>query len=187
MTSDQNSSSRTQADDIIDFWRNAGPKHWFAKDEAFDKTFREQFLPQYEAAAQGKLDGWAKNFIGALALIILLDQFPRNAFRDTPRMYQTDALARKYAAEAIAAGFDMHVPVTLRLFFYLPFEHSENLADQDRSLELTKPLGARYMKHALEHREVIYRFGRFPHRNAILGRTTTEEERKFLEAGGFSG
>jgi uncharacterized protein (DUF924 family) len=187
MTNSPSQSAEQDIATVIDFWRDAGPRRWFAKNAAFDAGFRARFLSQHEAAAQGKLDDWANNALGALALVILLDQFPRNAFRATPRMYATDTLARQIAAKAIEAGFDLQAPAELRFFFYLPFAHSENLADQDRSVEFTKPLGPEYLKHALEHREIIERFGRFPHRNGILGRTTIEEEREFLETGGFAG
>lgn len=174
-------------DAIINFWRDAGPARWFAKDAAFDARFRAQFLSHHEAAASSELDDWTNDAMGALALAILLDQFPRNAFRGTPRMYATDAQAREIAAHAITAGLDAQVPPELRLFFYLPFAHSEKLADQDRSVELARPLGADYLKHAMGHREIIKRFGRFPHRNEILGRATTDEEKRFLDSGGFAG
>lgn len=171
---------------VVNFWRDAGPRRWFRKNAAFDAEFRARFLNDHEAAAQGKLD-WANDALGALALVILLDQFPRNAFRGTARMYATDNQARQVAENAIAAGFDIQVSAELRLFFYLPFAHSEDLADQDRSMELSGRLGIDYFKHAREHREIILRFGRFPHRNELLGRTTTAEERQFLDAGGFAG
>ncbi|MGA7179876.1 MAG: DUF924 family protein [Thiobacillaceae bacterium] len=187
MTNHRSQSTEKDVDAIINFWRKAGPKHWFARDAAFDAEFRTRFLSLHEAAAQGKLDDWANDAFGALALLILLDQFPRNAFRDTPRMYATDAQARQVADHAIGSGFDLHAPNDLRLFFYLPFAHAESLADQDRSVELTKRLGLEYVKHALEHREIIHRFGRFPHRNELLGRTTTVEEEHFLDEGGFAG
>ena len=172
---------------VINFWRDAGPRRWFKKNAAFDAEFRARFLSHHEAAVQGKLDGWADDALGSLALAILLDQFPRNAFRGTARMYATDKLARQLAENAIAAGFDLQAPADLRLFFYLPFAHSEDLADQDRSVELSGRLGVDYLKHALEHREIIRYFGRFPHRNKILGRKTTAEEQQFLDSGGFTG
>ena len=180
-------SAKQHIDAVIGFWRDAGPRRWFVKSATFDDEFRARFLGHHEAATQGKLNEWAVEASGALALAILLDQFPRNAFRTTPRMYATDALARQIATTAIAAGFDLRVPAELRLFFYLPFAHSEDLADQNRSVELAASLGPEFMKHALEHRDIIARFGRFPHRNEILGRPTTEEERRFLDAGGFAG
>jgi uncharacterized protein (DUF924 family) len=175
------------SDAVVEFWRETGPDRWFAKDPAFDAAFRARFSEAHRAAAQGALDGWASDARGALALLILLDQFPRNAFRGTPRMYATDAAARRVAEHALAAGFDRAIDPDLRLFFCLPFAHSETLADQDRSVALNRQLGEPYFTHALGHREIIRRFGRFPHRNALLGRTTTPEEQAFLDAGGFAG
>lgn len=178
-------TAAARPEDVVDFWRSAGPSRWFSKDDAFDRTFRDRFLASHEEAASGRLDAWGDDPTGALALMILLDQFPRNAFRGTPRMYATDPLARRHADRAIALGHDEHVDESLRLFFYLPFSHSEDLADHDRSVRLHERIG--YTSNALRHREIVRRFGRFPHRNAILGRVTTDEERSFLDAGGFGG
>lgn len=172
---------------VIDFWVDAGPSRWFAKDAAFDARFRSTFLAAHEAAAAGALDRWAATPHGALALLVLLDQFPRNSFRDTPRMYATDARARAVAAAAVDAGFDQAVPEDLRLFFYLPFAHSESLADQERSVALSAALPPPACDHARRHRDIVARFGRFPHRNPILGRATTPEEQAFLDGGGFAG
>jgi uncharacterized protein (DUF924 family) len=144
-------------------------------------------LPLHEAAARGDLDGWTATPAGALALMVLLDQFPRNAFRDTPRMYATDAAARRLANAAIAAGHDRLVAVDLQKFFYLPFGHSEELADQERVVELSRRLGGRDLQQAEHHRDIVRRFGRFPHRNAILGRQTTKEEDEYLANGGYKG
>jgi uncharacterized protein (DUF924 family) len=177
----------SEIDAVIAFWSEAGPKRWFTKHAAFDTEFRSRFFADHQAAAHGELDHWADDARGALALVILLDQFPRNAFRGTARMYATDHLAREVAARAIAAGFDLQLAAELRLFFYLPYAHSESLADQDRSVELSNRLGSESVKHAIEHRAIIRRFGRFPHRNEILGRATTTEEQDFLDAGGFAG
>jgi uncharacterized protein (DUF924 family) len=176
-----------QAKDIVGFWRDAGMEQWFAKDAAFDAEVRNRFLPAHEAAASGALDGWTMEAEGALALQILLDQVPRNAFRDSARMFATDAKARALADAALALGHDQAIDPALRLFFYLPFEHSENLADQQRAVALITPLGGELLRYALIHLEVIERFGRFPHRNAVLGRTSTPEELAFLAEGGFSG
>jgi uncharacterized protein (DUF924 family) len=187
MTTTSSQSNEQYIAAVIDFWRDAGPRRWFTKNPAFDAKFRAHFLHEHEAAARGELDEWADDALGALALVILLDQFPRNAFRATPRMYATDAQARQVASQAISAGFDLLAPDELRFFFYLPFAHSEDHADQDRSVELARSLGTDYLKHAIEHRDIIQRFGRFPHRNVILGRTTTDEERRFLKSGGFAG
>ncbi len=172
---------------VVTFWRAAGPGLWFAKDEAFDKHFRERFLAAHEAAARGELAGWATSADGALALVILLDQFPRNAFRGTARMYATDGHARLVADAAIQIGHDHAVENEVAKFFYLPFAHSEDLADQERSATLTRRLGDPDLSHALGHRNIIRRFGRFPHRNALLGRGTTPEEQHYLENGGFKG
>jgi uncharacterized protein (DUF924 family) len=187
MTKLSNQSTDHDFETVINFWRDAGPRRWFKKNAAFDAEFCSRFLNHHEAAAQGKLNGWANDAFGVLALVILLDQFPRNAFRGTVRMYATDKLARQLAARAIAAGFDRQAAAELRLFFYLPFAHSEDLADQDRSVELSGRLGPDYLEHAHEHHAIIRRFGRFPHRNTILGRTSAAEERQFLDAGGFAG
>ena len=124
------------AADVVSFWREAGPDRWFTKDAAFDDQIRERFFDTYEAAAAGKLSGWEHSAQGALALLILLDQFPRNMFRGDARAFATDPLARAVAAGAIVRGFDSQVPKELRGFFYLPFEHSEDLADQERGIAL---------------------------------------------------
>ncbi len=149
---------------------------------------RERFFDTYEAAAAGKLSDWEQSAQGALALLILLDQFPRNMFRGDARAFATDPLARAIAAGAIVRGFDSQVPNELRGFFYLPFEHSEDLADQERGIAFNKAIGdAENLKWAEIHADIIRRFGRFPHRNAVLGRTTTPEEQAFLDGGGFAG
>jgi uncharacterized protein (DUF924 family) len=172
---------------VVAFWRAAGEERWFKKDEAFDRTFREQFAALHEAAAAGQLNHWLDTAEGALALVLLLDQYPRNSFRGSARMFATDSAARDAAQAAIAKGFDRAVPEDLQNFFYLPFEHSEDLADQDRCIELTARLGPDLLKWAELHRDIIRRFGRFPHRNAVLGRTTTADEKRFLDEGGFGG
>ncbi len=172
---------------ILAFWTCAGRRAWFAKDDAFDARCRA-FLTPHEAAAVGAFDRRAEAADSALALILLLDQFPRNLFRGSARAYATDEKARTVAGAAIAAGFDRKVDPTLRLFFYLPFEHSEMLADQDESVRLFAAAGdAHDLRFAEEHRAIIRRFGRFPHRNAALQRQSTAEEIAFLEGGGFSG
>lgn len=172
---------------VTAFWRDAGPALWFAKDEAFDTRFRTRFLALHEAAARGDLADWAGTPEGALALLVLLDQFPRNAFRGTPRMYATDPLARRVAAAAIAAGHDAALEPAMRLFIYLPFGHSEDLVDQERSVELARSLGQPSLSHAERHRDIIRRFGRFPHRNPILGRSMTPVEQRYLDEGGYAG
>lgn len=182
-----NAAKRSDPAGVIAFWQHAGPEKWFAKNPEFDREFHDRFLPVHDDAANGRLARWADTATGALALVLLLDQFPRNAFRGTPRMYVTDASARAIAAAAIAAGHDQAFDHDLRLFFYLPFAHSENLMDQDRSVALTAPLGEPSIAHAEEHREIVRRFSRFPHRNAILGRRSSAEEQAFLDGGGFGG
>jgi uncharacterized protein (DUF924 family) len=172
---------------VVDFWRQAGPSMWFAKDPDFDRRFRERFLPLHEAASRGELDGWRVTPEGALALAILLDQFPRNAFRGTARMYATDAKAREVAGAAIDAGQLGAIEPELRLFLVLPFGHSEDLADQERSVELARRLSPTNVGHAEGHRDIIRRFGRFPHRNPILGRAMRAEEQRYLDEGGYSG
>ncbi len=177
------------SDVVVTFWREAGPESWFRKDADFDASFRRQFLAAHEAAARGGLDAWIATAEGALALLLLLllDQFPRNCFRGSPRMYATDAAARRIANAAIAQGLDQQIAPDLRLFVYLPFSHSELLADQERAVALQAALGDEPLSHAIGHRDIIRRFGRFPHRNAILGRPSSAEERAFLAAGGFAG
>jgi uncharacterized protein (DUF924 family) len=173
--------------ELIAFWREAGTARWFAKDDAFDVLFRHRFLEAHLAAARRELDGWLATAEGGLGLMLLLDQFPRNAFRGTAHMYATDPLARLVAGKAVDAGLDRLVEPELRVFFYLPFEHSEVLADQERALALARALGGEYEKYAIGHHDIIRRFGRFPHRNPILGRDTSPEEQAFLDGGGFAG
>ncbi len=175
------------AQSVIDFWRDAGAERWFRKDAAFDGLFRERFMGLHFAAARRELDGWVESAPGSLALAILLDQFPRNGFRGTAHMYATDPLARHFARLAQASGHGAATEPALRLFLHLPFCHSEDLADQDLSVALSAPLGGDAAEHAEGHRAVIRRFGRFPHRNALLGRETTPEEAAFLAEGGFAG
>lgn len=172
---------------VTGFWREAGASRWFRKDAAFDEQFRSRFLTAHQAALGGELDEWAVDAQGALALLILLDQFPRNAFRNTPRMFESDAKARDIARQALRDGFDAQVDAELRNFFYLPFMHSEQLADQDLGVQLTRALGDEPLRYAILHRDIIEKFGRFPHRNAVLGRPTTPEEQRFLDDGGFAG
>jgi uncharacterized protein (DUF924 family) len=173
--------------DVVAFWRAAGPEHWFKKDAGLDADIRRRFLKLHEAAAAGKLTDWEASAEGALALLILLDQFPRNMFRGEARAFASDPLARAVTSRAILNGFDGAFP-DLRGFFYLPFEHSEDLADQRRGITLYRAIGdADGVKWAEIHADIIRRFGRFPHRNAVLGRVSTPEEQKFLDDGGFAG
>lgn len=176
--------------DIIGFWfREAGPKKWFRGGPGFDAEIRSRWSGHHAAASAGLLDHWRSTPHGALALILLLDQFSRNMFRRDARAYACDPFARMLAASAIARRFDRIALPEARAFFYLPFMHSERLADQARSLALfaaTMP-GSANMPFAIHHAKIIRRFGRFPHRNKVLGRVSTPEEIAFLKHGGFYG
>jgi uncharacterized protein (DUF924 family) len=175
------------AGEIVRFWRDAGQKAWFVKDETFDGRCRA-FEREHLAAARGELAGWELNAEGALALLILLDQIPRNIYRGTPHAFATDGLAQGVAERAIAAGFDTATDSFVRVFFYMPFEHAEDLALQERCVTLVEAMGdGEATRYAVLHRDIIARFGRFPHRNAILGRASTPEELAFLADGGFRG
>ena len=178
--------------DVVGFWRNAGPAKWFAKSTAFDEAIRLRFEPVHHAAARGDYLAWADAPEGALALVLLFDQFPRNLFRNSAHAFATDPLARLIAGAAIEREFNHAVEAPLRRFFYLPFMHSEDMADQDRSLALHEAHDAETgdfdsLKFAVMHRDIISRFGRFPHRNPEFGRATTTEEKIFLAEGGFAG
>jgi uncharacterized protein (DUF924 family) len=159
---------------------------WFKSTAEFDASLRHAFLADYEAAAAGALRSWEALPEGALALVLLLDQIPRNIFRDTPRAYATDAAARAVADRAIEKGFDQMVPPVWRRFFYMPLHHSENIDDQRRARLLFEALprdpdrSASLRRYGRPYLEVIERFGRFPHRNAILGRVSTPDEIAFL-------
>jgi uncharacterized protein (DUF924 family) len=175
------------AEDVVSFWREAGPDRWFTRDEAFDQACRDRFMLTYEAAARGDLNDWELTPEGALAVVLLLDQFPRNMFRGTRRVYATDAAAVMVADRAIERGYDHKVDPQLRRFFYLPFMHSESLRHQERSVALNEELGPENLKWAHHHHGIVARFGRFPHRNEILGRETTHEEAAFLAESDFRG
>ena len=186
--SEQNMPARQSAEGVLAFWLAAGHERWFEQDEAFDAAIRERFATTYEDAAAGRLSAWENSPEGALALVIVLDQFPRNMFRGSAKSFATDPLARATAERAIARGFDQRIALPQRSFFYLPFEHSEKLADQERAIALMRATGdADLLKWAELHADIIRRFDRFPHRNAVLGRTTTPEEQAFLDDGGFDG
>lgn len=172
---------------VIEFWKKAGPKRWFRKDDDFDLLFRETFYDAHFQAARRELEHWMADAQGALALLLLLDQYPRNAFRGTAHMFATDSLACYYARQMVEAGLDRLIEVPLRAFCYLPFEHAENTDDQRLAVQLNQALDPKDFKWAKEHAAIIQRFGRFPHRNALLGRVSTEEELAFLKDGGFSG
>lgn len=170
--------------EILHFWfEETPPALWFQKNEDFDSRIRKRFMPVYRLAAEGVCDAWRDDAHGCLALCIVLDQFPRNMFRGKPDAFATDAKALGIARFAVGRGFDQTLSATHRRFLYLPFEHSEDMADQERSVALFKsmrtedPLAYDY---ALRHYDVIARYGRFPHRNAILGRQNTPEEDEYL-------
>ncbi len=176
------------AKEVVDFWLDAGPERWFERSEAFDDMCEMGFEDAHQQAAKHQLDDWMQTAEGSLALVILLDQIPRNIYRASAQTYATDPLARQVAGHALERGFDSQVDPELRLFFYLPFLHSEDLVDQERSLELHSSLdSAGADKWAVHHHRIIERFGRFPHRNRLLGRETTPEEQKYLDADGFEG
>ncbi|WP_017325851.1 DUF924 family protein [Synechococcus sp. PCC 7336] len=159
---------------------------WFRKDDRFDAAIRDRFLPDYFLAAAGQLDAWQDEPHSCLALLLLLDQFPRNLFRDRPQAYATDPKALAIAEGAIALQYDRQLLPIQRWFMYLPFEHSESLDHQDRCVALFQALGdevgdPQAVASARRHRELIRRFGRFPHRNAVLGRLSTPAELEFLQ------
>ena len=177
-----------EAEAVIAFWFAPGlDERWFVADPAFDAEIRERFQPLVERAAAGDCDDWIGSPRGALALCLLLDQFPRNIWRGSPLAYACDAKAREVSRAVIAAGLDRQLPAQQRPFLYLPFEHSENIDDQHRCIELVRrgcPGDPEIMRYALMHREVIAKYGRFPHRNAILGRRNTPEEDEYLKQPG---
>lgn len=193
----QNDTLPDRARALIDFWfgppedplRERHREIWFRSTEEFDAALRREFFADYEDAAAGRLASWETSPEGALALVLLLDQVPRNIFRGSPRTYATDAAARAAADRALARGFDEMVASTWRIFFYMPFHHSEDLADQRRAVALSAALpprnperrGGSLRRYGRPYVEVIERFGRFPHRNKILGRESSADELAFLE------
>ena len=184
----------SEAEEVLFFWfgSEGEPGYgefrdaWFRKDPAFDEKVRERFGSLYERAAAGELDGWRENAESCLALVICLDQFPRNMFRGEGRTHAADGKALETARYAVEHALDRELPPLQRMFVYMPFMHSENLEDQRRSVELferlaEKPGAPDVTSYAVGHKEIIERFGRFPHRNEILGRETTPEETQFLK------
>ena len=176
-----------RAGEVLTFWQEAGPESWYRQDAHFNRTIRDRFGALWDLACSGGCDHWAMGPKGALGLIVLTDQFPRNMFRDSPRAFASDARALRIAASALNHGWDLRVAEPMQQFFYLPFMHSEMLTDQDRSVRLFKARmeGGDNLLHARAHREVIRRYGRFPYRNAALGRVSTPEEEAFLANGGY--
>jgi len=177
-----------RADDVLRFWfgegaeRGKAHKRWFEKNSTFDAEVRARFLPLYEALSNN--DDWLSSADDCLARIVVLDQFPRNMFRGSPRAFAADAKALAAARDAVEKGFDRGMLPVEKQFVYLPFEHSESLADQERACELMKPLGEELYGWAVKHKVIVERFGRFPHRNEILGRKSTPEEIEFLKQPG---
>ena len=174
--------------DVLDFWFvQSQPKQWFVRDAAFDTAIADRFGELHACADAGEMDGWADTADGALALVLVLDQFSRNLFRNDAKAFATDVKALGIARAAIDAGFDQQVEERRRTFFYVPFEHSEKLADQERCIELSATLTNKdFLGWAEKHKVIIERFGRFPHRNAVLGRISTPEEAEFLKQEGSS-
>ncbi|MBT55772.1 MAG: hypothetical protein CMF72_20540 [Mameliella sp.] len=177
-------------DDVLAFWLDeVGPKGWYAKDDALDETIRTRFGDALQGLMDGRFGLWLTYPSGALAYIILADQFPRNMFREDPRAFASDEVARAAAKQAIHRGWDLKIDAPARQFFYMPLMHAENLCDQDRCVRLFKermPESDNNLLHARVHREVIRNFGRFPYRNAALSRRTTEPEQGFLDNGGYA-
>jgi uncharacterized protein (DUF924 family) len=193
----QSEAGPTKAEEVLDFWfgREGEPGYgefreaWFKKDPEFDKLVHDRFEALYEAAAACALDDWKEEARSCLALVILLDQLPRNMFRGDPRSYATDRKALEMAEYAVHQALDRELPEFQRTFLYMPFMHSEDLEHQRRSVELFRALGGTDTDssyYAVRHMEIIERFGRFPHRNEVLGRRTTPEEAEFLTQPGSS-
>ncbi len=182
---------RMEASDVLRFWFERDRKAWFEKNPVFDEEIRQRFLPLYQRGAVGKLAAWKQASTSCLALIVLLDQFARNMFRGSAIAFAADLLAREAARIVLDNGWDKAMTPDERMFAYLPFEHSESLADQERCLALMKGIAmypelADLPKWAEAHLVIIRRFGRFPHRNAALGRASTPEETEFLSQPGSS-
>ena len=178
--------------DVVAFWRAAGPKQWFGSAPAFDAEIKHRFGALHRAASDRTLDNWSDTPTGALALVLMLDQFTRNLHRGSPLAFANDSAAQEIATGAVEHGYDLEVAAELQPFLYLPFEHSEDLSAQDRSVDLATGYRDRTgdeepLKWAVHHRDIIRRFGRFPHRNDVLGRPSTAAERAFLKDGGFGG
>lgn len=173
---------------VLTFWLDSiGPKGWYEVNPQVDADITAQFGPLWQTAHDGGLDHWVDGATGTLAYLIVTDQFPRNMFRGDPRAFATDARARSAARTALAQNWDQHARTPERQFFYLPFEHSEDLADQDLAVDCftTRMDNPETALHARAHRAIIQRFGRFPFRNAALGRTSSAEEEAFMANGGY--
>jgi uncharacterized protein (DUF924 family) len=177
-----------EAQAVLDFWFvESGPEKWFMKDEAFDREIRQRFGSTYRRAYDGDLGEWIETAEGCLALVIVLDQFPRNMFRDDARAFATDPHARHLLRHTLDMGYDKVLDARQRQFLYMPLQHSESPRDQAESVRLNAMLGNDdVLKYAIAHKEIIDRFGRFPHRNAVLGRESTAAELEFLTQPGSS-
>ncbi|WP_152045033.1 DUF924 family protein [Aureimonas psammosilenae] len=172
---------------ILRFWRDAGPERWFKSDPAFDEAIRVSFAPLLERGTRGELDGWAETPEGALALVLIFDQFSRNIHRGTPEAFATDEEALAIARLALDRGDADRLGDDINQFLAMPLMHSEHLGDQEDCVRWMERIGPGNLPHAIDHRDIVQRFGRFPHRNPILGRSTTREEQDFLDGGGFAG
>ncbi len=174
--------------EIVAFWRQAGAGKWFAKSDVFDAEIRARFLAAHESASRGEFLHWLDAPESALALILVVDQFPRNLFRNSAHAFATDALALQAARVCLQRGHDARCGFDMKQFFFMPFMHSENIADQELCLSLCRANGLKdNIEFAVIHRDIIARFGRFPHRNTVFGRITTPQEQAFLDDGGFAG
>lgn len=173
-------------EDIIDFWfKEITPQFWFKKDVHFDQEISKRFLTVYIAATQCELFHWRSTPLGCLAEVIVLDQFPRNIFRNSDKAFSSDSLALCLAQSAIDKGFDQEIPIAKRSFLYMPYMHSESLVIHDQALKLFATEGLENnLKFEIKHREIIKRFGRYPHRNGVLKRESSAEEKKFLQQPG---
>lgn len=182
-------ASGENADAVLSFWfTETKPYQWYRRDPAFDATCAHRFGALHKAAADGELDAWRAKPRNALARILILDQFSRNMFRDTPGAFAFDPLALTAARDALARRFDLLFPPNMQAFFMMPFMHGEDLSVQEESVRLfaARQRGGNNLSYAITHRDIVRRFGRFPHRNKILGRRSTPEEIQFLKAGGFN-
>lgn len=176
-------ADRQMIRDVLRFWIDeVGPKRWFKSSKALDQSIRDRFGEMWSQACMGDFDDWMESAEGSYALIILLDQFPRNMFRGSADAFASDEKALKVASKAIEKKFDIEMPEGVRQFFYMPFMHSEELDAQDKCISLMQErlVGESNLHHAKQHRDVIRQFGRFPHRNKVLGRKTSQEEEAYL-------
>jgi uncharacterized protein (DUF924 family) len=180
----RSSPALPSSDDVLEFWF-ANPGRWWKKDPAFDVEIRDRFLALHDAVQRGEREDWLDAARGSLAYVIVSDQFSRNMFRGTGRMFEGDVRALAAARRALERGFDRDLSRDERMFLCMPFMHSEDIADQDRCVMLFATLHE-WLRYAEQHREIVRRFGRFPHRNALVGRQSTPEELEFLKGPGSS-